>query len=219
MPIYYNTKSYLLLPPPPPHLAASSFAVASTSPAPAPPAAAAPLLLLSCAAIRSSLLLLLLLPNFYFLISISYFLLVCCCVCFFHLYLFAALQSNKQREGEEKRQRKKILQSTVRDRQKPRFLVLRTTELTILAHDFGPCLPLSFFKKPPAFIFIFCYLAVCYLATRHLPCSAAFPLLFERCVASRRALCLLLTPFRAHVTKRSSRWPWRPQQASYGSQH
>merc|ERR1711966_499050 len=57
------------------------------------------------------------------------------------------------------------------------------------------------------------------LATRHLPCSAAFPLLFERCVASRRALCLLLTPFRAHVTKSSSRWPWRPQQASYGSQH
>ena len=108
----------------------------------------------------------------------------------------------------------------MRDRQKPQgFLVLRTTELTILAHDFGPCLPLSFFKKNPAFIFIFCYLAVCYLATRHLPCSAAFPLLFERCVASRRALCLLLTPFRAYVTKRSNRWPWRPQQASYGSQH
>ena len=69
------------------------------------------------------------------------------------------------------------------------------------------------------FIFIFCYLAVCYLATRHLPCSAAFPLLFERCVASRQALCLLLTPLWAYVTKRSSRWPWRPQQASYGSQH
>ena len=87
------------------------------------------------------------------------------------------------------------------------------------SHDFGPCLPLSFFKKTPAFIFIFifCYLAVCYLATRHLPCSAAFPLLFARCVASRQALCsylcLLLTSFRAYVTKRSSRWPWRPQQA------
>ena len=74
-------------------------------------------------------------------------------------------------------------------------------------------------QENPAFIFIFCYLAVCYLATRHLPCSAAFPLLFGRCVASRQALCLLLTSFRAYVTKRSNRWPWRPQQASYGSQH
>jgi hypothetical protein len=54
----------------------------------------------------------------------------------------------KQAKRREK-QRKIFLQSTVQDRQKPQGpdLWLRTTEPTILAHDFGPCLPLHSSRK------------------------------------------------------------------------
>ena len=135
------------------------------------------------------------------------------------LFICGPVIKQAKRRRREKAKEENFAKYSTRSTKTTGFLVLRTTELNILAHDFGPCLPLSFFKKNPAFIFIFCYLAVCYLATRHLPCSAAFPLLFERCVASRQALCPLLTSFRAYVTKRSSRWPWRPQQAPCGSQH